>query len=410
MKDYADKFYGFGTWNAKIWFVGIEEAGGWEEQDVMDRLHAWEQGGKMELENASTFYPASGNNWWHGHESQHQETWGELIRMLLLARGESDTDEAILNYQRNVLGRADGETCLAELLPLPSPSIKEWRYRNWSKFHWLESREKYYAHLLVTRAAELARKIKSKPPSVVIFYGSSFHRTWSCVAGANWTQAIPGQFQTIKTAFFVTKHPADPKLGLGRDGYFRQIGNYLHLEHGKRFAVGANSSDQPGTARIKKTAPIMPARLDWPSAVGNFLLNFGVLDLGVLDFLESSLPPEQFAKVKDWHLRDRIKIIMKHLQTGGYSTAKLDAFERFFIRLEPIRELRNHIAHGTMRLGLTPDQRTWEVTLSLPRDMDGSNTPGAQHLTFKELETALGELPRLIEEFEKLSGIHKNEK
>ncbi len=154
---------------------------------------------------------------------------------------------------------------------------------------------------------------------------------------------------------------------------------------------------------IKKTAPLTPARLDWPSAVGNFLLNFGALDMGVLDFLESSLSTEEFAKVRDWHLRDRIEVIMKHLRTGGYSKAELEAFERFFNRLEPIRELRNHIAHGTMRLGLTADQETWEVTLSLPRDIDGTYSPDASHLSFDELTKALTELTGLIEEFNELS-------
>jgi hypothetical protein len=154
---------------------------------------------------------------------------------------------------------------------------------------------------------------------------------------------------------------------------------------------------------IKKTAPLTPARLDWPSAVGNFLLNFGALDMGILDFLESSLRPEEFAKVRDWHLRDRIKVMMKHLQTGGYSRTQREAFERFFTRLEPIRELRNHLAHGTMRLGLTADQKTWEVTLSLPRDIDGTYSPDARHLSFEELTKALTELTGLIEEFDKLS-------
>ena len=154
---------------------------------------------------------------------------------------------------------------------------------------------------------------------------------------------------------------------------------------------------------IKQTAPLMPARLDWPSAVGNFLLNFGTLDMGVLDFLKSILPPEEFAKVRDWHLRDRIKVIMKHLQSGRYSRAQMEAFERFLNRLEPIRELRNHIAHGTMRLGLTADQNTWEVTLSLPRDIDGTYSPDARHLSFDELTKALSELTGLIEEFNELS-------
>jgi len=33
--------------------------------------------------------------------------------------------------------------------------------------------------------------------------------------------------------------------------------------------------------------PVLPAQLDWPSAIGNFILNYGVLDWHVLVFLEA---------------------------------------------------------------------------------------------------------------------------
>src|SRR5437762_14089358 len=87
LQEYAARFYGFGTWDAKFWFIGIEEAGGWDEPSVQVRLDAWEQSGCPELENAPTFYPASGNSRWHCDGAKIQTTWRQLIRMLLLARG-----------------------------------------------------------------------------------------------------------------------------------------------------------------------------------------------------------------------------------------------------------------------------------------------------------------------------------
>ena len=45
--------------------------------------------------------------------------------------------------------------------------------------------------------------------------------------------------------------------------------------------------------------PIMPERLDWSSAIGLFLINFGTLDYFVFVFLKDHLPPEEFARVKD---------------------------------------------------------------------------------------------------------------
>lgn len=52
LTDYASNFYGFGTWCAKIWFVGIEEAGGKLESDVQARLEAWERSKCRDLEDA----------------------------------------------------------------------------------------------------------------------------------------------------------------------------------------------------------------------------------------------------------------------------------------------------------------------------------------------------------------------
>ena len=53
--DYAQTFFGFGNWNAKIWFIGIEEAGGADEADVQRRLIAWAEHGRRDLENAPEF-------------------------------------------------------------------------------------------------------------------------------------------------------------------------------------------------------------------------------------------------------------------------------------------------------------------------------------------------------------------
>jgi len=407
LTEYADKFFGFGTWHAKIWFIGIEESGGWAEQDVQRRLDVWKQNGKCELEDAPTFYPACGNRKWHGNGARLQETWTQLVRMLLLSRGIADTDEAILDYQRNHLGRNDGETCVAELLPLPSPSIKEWRYSNWSELHWLSSRDCYYAHLLVARAADLARRVKVMSPSAVIFYGSSFFQTWRFVAGATRVEAIPKKlvgFTAGPTAFFVTKHPSALPPGNTRNDYFREIGEYLQRAHGKQFGAVTELSNPHEQPMIKATAPAMPARLDWPSAIGNFILNYGVLDWHVFVFLEKRMPPEQFAKIKNGHFKDRIARVETLVKNGNFSAEQKREFAKFFQRLDPVRELRNHIAHGHLQVLVTDDGKTPGVALTLPKNLDAADPLESRNLEFQELINALSELPNLIEEFQKLSG------
>ena len=77
---------------------------------------------------------------------------------------------------------------------------------------------------------------------------------------------------------------------------------------------------------------------------------------------------------------------------------------QFFDRLEPTRLLRNHIAHGLLRIALAEDHKTTVLTLSLPRDLDGSNSPDAQHLNHQELLMASTALTALIEDFQNLFG------
>ena len=241
IKEYVQTFYGFGNWNAKIWFIGIEEAGGADEADVQRRLLAWAEHGRRDLENAPEFYPACGNRCWHGEGAKLQPTWRQLIRILFLARGVADDDAAMLEYQRHQLGVAKGETCIAELLPLPSPGTAEWSYQHWSDLAWLRSRKDYVARARAGRENQLRSKIKLHQPKAVIFYGLelpggiSLLPSWSSIAGGRFDQAFEDEEillwrQTGDTALFVTRHPAAES-----DNYFRKIGIFLREHHGDHF-------------------------------------------------------------------------------------------------------------------------------------------------------------------------------
>ena len=150
--------------------------------------------------------------------------------------------------------------------------------------------------------------------------------------------------------------------------------------------------------------PILPDRLCWASTIGNFIMNFGMLDLHVQDYLENKLPPEEFAKFKGRHFRQRVERINEHIRQGTFSPEKREEFDKWVARLEPIRDLRNHIAHGLMRTALADDMKTLIVTLSLPRDLDGTNSPEERHLTFEQLFKASTELTNLIEDFQNWMG------
>src|SRR5688572_17161514 len=91
---------------------------------------------------------------------------------------------------------------------------------------------------------------------------------------------------------------------------------------------------------------IMPARFDWPSTLGLFLLNFGILDYSIMVYLKDHLEPAEYEQVRNWHMKDRVVRISKHLSDNGCPTDERSEFESLSARLDPLRELRNHVAHG----------------------------------------------------------------
>jgi len=145
--------------------------------------------------------------------------------------------------------------------------------------------------------------------------------------------------------------------------------------------------------------PILPTTLDWPSTIGNFLLNFGTLEYLTFVFLKDNLPPEEFVSLRAKPLYERLNRMAGHLPTEEQT-----AFAQLRERLEPIRQLRNHIAHGHMYASFDPETKKPRVTVLKAKDVDTGLDPDSEHVEFAELVTALTTLPSLIEEFTRLAG------
>jgi hypothetical protein len=85
------------------------------------------------------------------------------------------------------------------------------------------------------------------------------------------------------------------------------------------------------------------------------------------------------------------------------------AFASFFERVDPIRNLRNHIAHGHMLVKKNLDGKSFDLTLSQPKDLNSNYAPGTRHLSFQDLIKATTELGKLIQEFQTLTGFGNEE-
>ncbi|MEA3335851.1 MAG: hypothetical protein U9R25_08055 [Chloroflexota bacterium] len=121
LDEFAHQFYGYGNYSGQYWFVGMEEGGGNSFEKVNRRLNTWAHRGKRELEDVAGYHQAIGITDLFSEKPKIQRTWGKLIRIVLSSQGITPTTERVRAYQRAVLGRPNGETCLVELFSLPSP-------------------------------------------------------------------------------------------------------------------------------------------------------------------------------------------------------------------------------------------------------------------------------------------------
>ena len=154
----ALKFEGYGNKDADYWFLGMEEGGGSIEQlrrrvrsfDPVEYLHT-----SLEKIGLDTKY-------------LHVPTWRVMSKLIMAMQGTLGWQEtsSAREYQAHKLGRKDGDTFLAELMPLPCPSIGEWPYESI-----YPSKNEYYEEVRPVRIKWLHSELLGVHPCFVICYG-----------------------------------------------------------------------------------------------------------------------------------------------------------------------------------------------------------------------------------------------
>lgn len=232
LTEFAHTFYGYGDYNGRYWFIGMEEGGGNTFADVNQRLRIWKERGKHELEDLAAYHAAIGITSYFNEKPTLQRTWAKLIRILLSQEGSEPTTEQIREYQRSALGRSEGDTCLVELLPLPSPSTRQWLYSHHSQIDYLISRDSYQQTLLGFRISHLKQRIDEYKPGAVIFYGFGYRYYWQEVAGVRLTKESDGIYvgENGASLFTMLRHPAAKGV---TNEYFRQVGTIISMKLAK---------------------------------------------------------------------------------------------------------------------------------------------------------------------------------
>ena len=219
-------FYGSGNYSGDYWFVGMEEGGGNTFDRVVKRLNTWQKLGKEELVDIYDFHLGITYPEYFTDPVKLQRTWMQYARIVLASKGQAADVDHIRTYQRDVLGRKTSETCLLELLPLPSPSTGVWNYNLWSNLAYLGNRKSYLKYCIPWRCKHIHSRIRRHHPMLVVFFGKGYLRFWQQIAGndvgfRDVDNFLIGKFSG--TIFIIAKHPAARGI---TNTYFKEIGSY----------------------------------------------------------------------------------------------------------------------------------------------------------------------------------------
>ncbi len=211
-----EKFYGYGNYKGKYWFIGMEEAGEADFHPIEKRVDIWAKRGENEIEDVAEYHKDIGYPEIFEEGAKLQRTWKGLIRILLSIKKpekENFDIECIRKYQIHELARRDKETCLLELLPLPSPSIYHWIYGKYSKLDFLRDRETYENNNYIEkRINHISQRIREYQPNVVVFYGLKYNKYWRKIIDIEFTKIDFSEKEyffigkTSGTVFVISQH------------------------------------------------------------------------------------------------------------------------------------------------------------------------------------------------------------
>jgi hypothetical protein len=187
---WIENFYGYGSWQSRLWFVGYEETGGEVPEEVAEKINYFHSAHapafvgdlcdirelyrhvaiRWDGPKANTF--ANRYEYRFGTNAVKHGVWKNLIAF---AHGyESKALPDILEYQRNDFALpATKREAWIPLYPLPSPHGHSWYY-SWldlPPLAFLKSRDKYEEHVYEKRITTILSKIIEYHPAVVLMYG-----------------------------------------------------------------------------------------------------------------------------------------------------------------------------------------------------------------------------------------------
>lgn len=192
LRHWMDHFFGYGSWEAPIWFIAYEEGGGDLPEEVAEKLNyfydAHQAADRPTLADIRKLYrqvsfEAEGPRatlfkTLHGYRFDKNAilhgVWRNLISFVHGYQDEEMPDR--LEYQQTTFASPSAKReALIRLYPLPSPHDHAWYY-SWLDlpgFHFLRRRSSYEQAVFPQRMHNILHQLKIHQPDVVLMYGMS---------------------------------------------------------------------------------------------------------------------------------------------------------------------------------------------------------------------------------------------
>jgi|GEM_PF-6826169 len=130
--------------------------------------------------------------------------------------------------------------------------------------------------------------------------------------------------------------------------------------------------------------PVLPQRLDWASVIGLFILNFGSLELVLANILKFRSKSESKKAVVKKSFHEKIRCLDHLADSHPSMVEKRTQWKGLIVRMDAIRDLRNHLSHSTLLHSVSEDLKSLNQVLCLTHDVS-ADASDALRVTFEEL-------------------------
>jgi hypothetical protein len=203
----AREFFGYGRWEARYWFIGLEQGGGDNEKRCEIFANLQNEG----LCDCRTFHEGIEELRWHKN-GELQRTWKKLMLLLMPVIKKGTDSRTLVDYQSRHWGSfaADGETCVIELGGL---SAKHLGFKI--------DRRAFRAE----RILRIKKRLDSCRPKLVVMYGVTQRPAWKAISGCEFKAHSCARLN--ETLFAFMPSPTAWGKDCTHDQDWVQLGEYI---------------------------------------------------------------------------------------------------------------------------------------------------------------------------------------